>query len=675
MTQVELAVFQISRRALPWLLTAVVAATLPHAGHLPPWLLAMSALCVGWRWAVHRGRLAYPPARVQFLFALAVVAGVFLHYRTLAGHEAGTALLIAMFSLKLLEMYRERDAYVVILLGYFVAATAFLFFFELAMAAYVLGVALLFTAALTAINAGSNTPRFEPIKRASWLLLQSIPLALVLFVVMPRIGALWSIGLAPTESTSGIGDTLTPGSIGKLVLSDALAFRVDFVGVPPPPSQLYWRGLTLSEFDGRTWRQTPDIARYPSLTWFAGRTPAPWAERLAQTMAAAPRERLLQYTLMLEPTQQPWLFALLVPRPEQPDAGLVFDHRLLAAGPVKTLKRYQVTSVAGVLRDVEPPPWLLADNLRLPGNANPQSRLWAVQMRAAAGSDAAFAKRVVAMFRDEGFVYTLAPPLLGQHAVDEFLFGSKRGFCENYASSFVFLMRAAGIPARVVVGYQGGEFNPLGNTVQVRQYDAHAWAEIWLPEKGWVEFDPTAVVAPERISSGSGESIPGRSKPGFSALAGTMFGGSLAVLGDAVDFLNHNWNKWVIGFDERAQQGFLRQWLGSLSPYRIGLFVLGSGAVVVTVLLLWMFRGSLFVKVDPVTREYRRFCAAWAARGHARRDDEGPYDYAQRLRTAEPQRANAVQRFIVLYAQLVYAGKPVNGAALRVLRKTRGWAT
>lgn len=674
MTQVELAVFQVSRRALPWLLAAMVAAILPHAGHLPPWLLVMSALCVGWRWAVHRGRLAYPPARLQFLFALAVLAGVFLHYRTLAGHEAGTALLIAMFSLKLLEMYRERDAYVVILLGYFVAATAFLFFFDLAMAAYVLGVALLFTAALTAINAGSNTPRFEPIKRASWLLLQSIPLALVLFVVMPRVGALWSIGLAPTESTSGVGDTLTPGSIGKLVLSDELAFRVDFDGTVPPASQLYWRGLTLSEFDGRSWRQTLDIARYPSLTWFAGRPPAPWAERLGQALAAAPPERTLRYTLILEPTQQPWIFTLLVPRPEQPDAGLVFDHRLRAVAPVKTLKRYQVTSVAGVLRDVEPPDWLLEDNRLLPGKSNPESRLLAVQMRAEAGSDADFAKRVVEIFRDEGFVYTLTPPVLGEHAVDEFIFGEKRGFCEHYASAFVFLMRAAGIPARVIVGYQGGEFNPLGNTVQVRQYDAHAWAEIWLPEKGWIEFDPTAVVAPERISSGSGESIAGRNKSGFSAFAGTMFGGPLAALGDAASFLNHNWNKWVIGFDERAQQGFLRQWLGSLSPYRIGLFVLASGAVVVTVLMLWMFRGSLFVKVDPVTREYRRFCAAWDTRGYRRRDDEGPYDYAQRLRAAEPRRANAVQRFIVLYVQLVYAGKPVNAVALRALREARGWA-
>lgn len=680
MTQIELASFQVSRRALPWLLAAVIASILPHLLHLPVWLPVVFAVCVGWRWAVHRGRISYPPRRLQALFALALAAGVFLHYRTLAGHQAGTAMLVAMFALKLLEMYKERDAYVVILIGYFVAATAFLFHFDLLTAAYVIGVALLFTAALVAINTSLSVPRSEPLKRASWLLLQSIPLAIVLFVVMPRIGPMWAMGLKPSDAKTGIGEEMSPGSVGKLALSDELAFRVEFTGATPPTAQLYWRGLTLIDFDGRSWRQSPELDRFESLVWYPNELyRPPWLRRQDDAVSALATTQAVDYVVYLEPTQRPWLFALSVPvQTDSRRIGMVYDQRLRAAAPVKTLMRYQVRSVTGVPRDVTAPDWVLGESRQLPARSNPKARQWALQQRAESANDEAYVQRVLALFRDEGFVYTLQPAQLGAEPVDEFLFGSKRGFCEHYAGAFTYLMRAAGIPARVVAGYQGGTRNPYDNTLEVRQYDAHAWSEIWLPGRGWVEVDPTAYVAPERISGGAEQLGEERKALGDRSLAATLFGDSFNSMREAFAFVNHRWNSWVLGFDEKAQQGFLKNWLGSLSPYRIGLFVLATGGLVMVVLALWTFRGSLFARVDPVEREYRRFCAAWAARGVIRGTGEGPLDYGERLRQKDPRRSTEITRFIALYVQLTYSAGSSNRradpVALRKLREARAAA-
>lgn len=678
MTQVELATFQVSRRALPWIIAAVIAALLPHVTHLPLWLTGVAVLCLAWRVGVHRGQLAYPPRRLQGVFALALMAGIFLQYRTLAGHQAGTAMLVAMFSLKLLEMYKERDAYVVILIGYFVAAMAFLFFFTVWMGFYVVGVATLFTAALVAINASLDMPRSEPLKRAGSLVLQSIPIAILLFVVMPRIGPMWSMGLKPGDAKTGVGEEMRFGDIGNLVRSDELAFRVDFDGgVVPPAAQLYWRGLTLGRFDGRVWRQGGDPDDFVARTDYPGGLVPDWRRRLRADLAAIDDAKVWRYTVIMEPSQRPWLFALVVPEAEdRRDIGLVYDHRLRMREPVKTVTRYRVASVPSLPRDLELADWLREQSLALPRNSNPLSRQWALQARAEMDDDVAFVRYVLRHFREQPFSYTLSPPQLGEQVVDDFLFVTRSGFCEHYASTFVFLMRAAGIPARIVSGYQGGEVNPLNSTVQVRQYDAHAWAEVWLPGRGWVEFDPTSAVSPERIDSGARAAVG--NQPEFLAdapLANLWSPGTaLAAFRDALDYLNHGWNMWVLGYDDTAQQGFLKRWLGKYSPYRIGLAVLGFAVLVGGLLALWLFRETLFRRVDPLTREYQRFCYGWARRGHPRRHDEGPHHYAERLCAAAPERAVDVQRFIALYVQLAYAGRELSRESLRDLRNARSAA-
>lgn len=680
MTQVELAAFQVSRRALPWIIAAVIAALLPHLAHLPVWLTGIGVLCLAWRWAVHRGQLAYPSRQLQGVFAVALLAGVFLQYRTVAGHQAGTAMLVAMFSLKLLEMYKERDAYVVILIGYFVSAMAFLFFFTVWMAFYVVGVAVLFTAALVAINGSLDMPRAEPLRRSAVLVLQSIPIAILLFVVMPRIGPLWSIGLKPGDAVTGVGDEMTFGDIGNLVRSDELAFRVVFDDERiPPPSRLYWRGLTLTDFDGRTWRQARGVEHFSGLVDYPGSRRSPgWREPLADALAAVDEARRLRYTVILEPTQRPWLFALLVPDTDDSrrDIGLVYDHRLRLREPAKTITRYRVESVTGIPRDAELEDWMRLEALALPGETNPRAREWALLTRAESEDDMAFIGRVFGHFREQSFVYTLSPPRLGPNVVDEFFFRTRAGFCEHYASTFVFLLRAAGIPARIVTGYQGGEVNPLNGTLQVRQYDAHAWAEAWLPGRGWVEFDPTSAVASIRIEQGARAAVG--NEEGF--LADAPFwksltpGSALAALREFGDYLNHGWNLWVLGYDDAAQQGFLARWLGRYSPYRIGLALLGAGVVFMGLLALWLYRDAIFRREDPLSREYRRFCAAWARRGQARRVDEGPLDYADRLCAANPSREAQVRRFADLYVELAYGGGRQTRDSLRALRQSRAAA-
>lgn len=680
MTQVELAAFQVSRRALPWILAAVVASMVPHVLHLPLWLSGVCALCLAWRWAVHRGRLAYPSRRLQGVFAVALLAGVFLQYRTVAGHQAGTALLVAMFSLKLLEMYKERDAYVVILIGYFVASMAFLFYFSVWMGFYVVGVAVLFTAALVSINGSLDMPRAEPLRRSAVLVLQSVPIAILLFVVMPRLGPLWSIGLKPGDAVTGVGEEMSFGDIGNLVRSDELAFRVDFEdGRVPPPSRLYWRGLTLTEFDGRTWRQSRGVEQFTGLVDYPGgrRTPG-WRGPLAAAIASAEDSRRLRYTVILEPTQRPWLFALLVPDVRgRRDIGLVYDQRLRLREPVKTLTRYAVESTAGVTRDAEPEDWIRLESLVLPEGSNSRAREWALLTRAESADDAAYIDRVLRQYREQSFVYTLSPPRLGPQAVDEFLFRTRAGFCEHYAASFVFLLRAAGIPARIVAGYQGGEINPISGALQVRQYDAHAWAEAWLPGRGWVEFDPTAAVSSIRIEQGARAAVGNEE----AFLADAPFwksltpGSALSALREFGDYLNHGWNLWVLGYDDAAQQGFLARWLGRYSPYRIGLALLGAGVLFVGLLTLWLYRDVLFRREDALAREYRRFCTAWSRRGHPRQLHEGPCDYADRLCAADPSRAAQIRRFATLYVDLAYGGAPRNPPALGALRQARAAAS
>src|SRR3989344_1763652 len=314
------------------------------------------------------------------------------------------------------------------------------------------------------------------------MLAKALPLMVIVYMLFPRISG--TRGGLPADAHSGLTgmpDTMQPGSIRSLSESSEIAFRVNFEGSRPPARELYWRGLVLMDFDGRGWQ----------------RGPSP----VAEDVNFAPLNEALRYHVTLEPSNKPWMPALELPAVRPRGATFRADFTLEHREPIRERLNYTLTSYTryntGALEIAE-----RVRGLQLPGHTSPRARALAGQWEREHGEPQRIAQAALDHFRRENFVYTLSPPLLGDDPVDEFLFDTRRGFCEHYASSFVALMRAAGIPSRVVVGYLGGEYNAAGNYLIVRQSDAHAWAEVWLPNQGWMRVDPTGAIAPERIELG-----------------------------------------------------------------------------------------------------------------------------------------------------------------------------
>ena len=490
--------FQIPRNSLVWMLAAQIAVIVPHVPRLPVWVTLICVGCGLWRVMVYQGRWSYPGRWTKVVFVIAGLVGIGVGYQgRVYGLEPAVALLVIAFVLKLLEMQHKRDAYIVILLGYFVAITEFLFFQSIPYALYILFSVVLITAALIGLNqTQSHRQPLKTLKLAATLMVQSIPMMLVLFVLFPRISPLWTVPLESQAAKSGVTDRMSPGDIASLSLSPELAFKASFNGPVPGPSQLYWRGLVLENYDGKTWTRRTNLT---DGIWRNKQSKPVWAkhiERLGNTQS---------YSIILEPTRQNWLFSLAAADlSANADIAMLDDYTLayVHRRGVTTKFKYAVTSDLEYRLETD-----LSDEVRqrttnLPSGSNPRARELANLLYAAATSDADYVNRVLIYYADEEFVYTLAPPVLGDNDIDEFLFDSQRGFCEHYAGSFVFMMRAAGIPARIVLGYQGGEYNALANYIAVHQFDAHSWAEVWYEGRGWVRVDPTRMVSPERIQRG-----------------------------------------------------------------------------------------------------------------------------------------------------------------------------
>jgi transglutaminase-like putative cysteine protease len=465
-----------------------------------------------------------------------------------------------------------------------------------------------------------------------------------------------------------MSDSMSPGDIAKLSESPAVAFRVEFAGPVPPQQQLYWRGLALSYFDGRRWTQSPEVQPRRPADWTGGAAPA-W---LSTTASGPP----LRYRVILEPTDQPWLFALAVPASPTPRVGFTRDYRLVYGEPVYERLTYNVESWPDIRIDAgQLPVWLLRQNLQLPATGNPQARLMARRWLAGSGSPLQYVRDVLGWFRAEHFFYTLEPPALGDDRIDDFLFRTRRGFCEHYASSFVFLMRAAGIPARVVVGYQGGEKSPLGNYWVVRQLDAHAWAEVWLQGSGWVSVDPTAAVAPDRIQRGAEQMASRRDYWGDSGIGAVRYNNYRLLKGlrSLADYVNYRWHRDVLGYDSSRQDGLMQRLLGDTGLWRrlavMGGLLLALGLV----LFLWALRGQRR-PLHPLDRLYLRYCRRLARRGLVREPGEGPQAFAERVAREAPELAAEAGEFARIYAALRYRPPGTSDAVLerRLRRMARG---
>lgn len=627
------------------LLASMLMVSAPHASHLPLWVSALCVVLLGWRAYLTKMNLPLPQRWLLMVLTLGAAAGVLIEFHTLFGREAGVTLLILLGTLKQLELRARRDALLVIFLACFVIITNFFYSQSIPTALFMLATLLVVVA--TWLHLHTGTLELRPrLRIAATLLAQAVPLMLVLFVLFPRVqGPLWGM---PNDAyaRSGLDDKMSPGSLGKLALSDEVAFRVAFHGKPPLRGQMYWRGPVLTEFDGRTWtRGRTARAKQPELDGLG--TP-------------------VDYTVTLEPHNKTWLFALEMPMRVSITSRMSYDFQLLRNKPVTERLRYDAHSELSYRANAQEEPYQLRRALLLPRGLDPRARDLAQQWRMQEGSDdTAIVRSALRYFSQQGFQYTLEPPPLpGSNGIDDFLFDTRQGFCEHYASAFVFLMRAAGIPARVVTGYQGGDYNALGDYYIVRQSDAHAWAEVWLRGRGWVRIDPTAATAPARLEGGVAAAVPDAAALPFMVRNPPQWLRSLQLNWDA---LANQWNQWVLGYDAENQFALLKR-LGmeDITWRKLALEMLAAVALLVGVFALLMLRRLRERIADPALALYLKFCRKLEKAGISRAAHEGPQDFATRAAQQKPELAAAIADITADYVALRY-GKADRTTVLRAL--------
>jgi len=622
--------------AVPWLLLVALTTAGPHAEHLPWWLSSLAAGALVWRsWLWYR-RWSLPARWALALLVAGSILGIAWEYRTLLGKDPGVALLVVFMALKPLEMNNRRDAMVVILLGYFLLLTHYLYSQSIATGIWLLLTMTLLTATLIRIHGGSQ-PILAVARLAGVLLAQALPFMLILFILFPRIsGPLWGLPQDAYSALSGLSNQLSPGSISRLIQSGAIAFRARFAEAAPEQSGLYWRGPVFDVYDGLTWRARP--------------RPVPLAEGRPRIEANG---RPQTYTSILEAHNERWLLALDIPTTLPPESTLAPTLEVLAREPLRARSRVTFVSALDYRVNVVEAPAILHQSLELPPQINPRTRALGAEWRSRPPEQIAAA--ALDLFANNNFHYTLQPPLLGPDAMDEFLFVTRRGFCEHYASAFVFLMRAAGVPARVVAGYQGGEINPVDGYLTVRQSDAHAWAEIWLAGRGWVRIDPTAAVAPARIERGIAAAL----REGEPLPAIVRFDADwLRQLRHRWEAAGNTWNQWVLGYNPQRQREVLSR-LGFPDPdwrkMTVSLALLCGLALLIVGLWTLPRRQAR----DPVQRAWQRFCKALARHGITRADWEGPLAFAQRVARERPELAEPTHEAASRYAALRY-GHPAD---------------
>jgi protein-glutamine gamma-glutamyltransferase len=633
-------------------------ALLAHITTLPLWVLGIVVACGIIRLGLARRGRGALPGRMLFVIAVLVVPLLLVRFHTFNGLVGGTALLSVTAGLKLLETRTQRDIYIITLIIYFVSLAALLEGDSFWLLAYLIGVCWLTTATLLRLTSSGPAPGWRrSLRYGGRVLAQALPLALVFWLLFPRFAQpLWRIPNDSQTAVSGLSDTMSPGDITQLALSDEVAFRVRFESATPPNRERYWRGPVLDVFDGHTWSRSPSSQGAPALK---------------------PLGPSYKYTVMMEPHQHRWIFMLDWPSSwNLPRAELSSDYTLMQYEPLSR----PVDVVGASYTQVEATAPLNARtrsrDLRLPVERNPRTKALAQELRSSHADDMEFIQAVLAMFTQQPFFYTLTPPKLSDDSVDEFLFNTKRGFCGHYASAFAALARAAGIPARVVTGYQGGTLNPYGDYWILRQSDAHAWTEVWIEGRGWVRIDPTAAIAPERVERGLADVASADESIASPWQSRTRWFSGLRLRFDAVKEI---WRERILDFDQDSQRKLL-EFLKIPEPDGQKLvMVLAIAMSLVLGWLTWQVRRELSPRSkDETARAYARLCAKLAAAGIARMPHEGAEAYALRVAQLRPDLAGSVTNLCRQYSFLRYAAPSTSvtlgqfQAAVRAFRPKGG---
>ncbi len=624
-----------------WLLCALVLVIIPHLLRLPLWMSVSCLVIIAWRFVVEYKQWPLPSAFIKLAITLGLVAITYYQFQTFNGLAAGSALLTVMLCLKLLEMKTIRDTMVVVFLGYFLIAVSFLFDQSILFGFYLFLVVLALITALVILNHPQATTNHHKyyLNLASSLLLQAIPLMLILFVLFPRIsGPLWSLPEDKSNAIIGLNDQMNIGEITHIAESEEVAFRVKFNSPPPSAKDLYWRGPVLWYTNGRRWQGVHDQFQLHNLT---AKDPITFSGED------------INYTVTLQPHQKKWLFALDLPKDIPDIATLGIDYQLLAETPIHNVTRYSVTSHSQYTTG-EAWPFVLQAGLQLPDHRNPKTRALAHQWSQQGLTPQQIVKKAMALFHEQPYFYSRTPPALTSHdPIDEFLFSSRRGFCEHYAASFVTLMRGASVPARVVTGYQGGEFNPMGDYLIVRQSRAHAWAEVWLADQGWVRVDPTTAIPNERVESYLDTQrfqtiIPEQLIGSHS----TWLTQQLAQLRNGWDAVNHEWNQWVLGYGSDRQLQLLdKLGLGKLTTQQLIILMIGLIVALIFSTLIYLLVQRKNTG-DPVSDSYNLFCNKLSNIGITRQPWQGPQNYGdlacEKLPHVKQQIKTITQYYIAL---------------------------
>jgi transglutaminase-like putative cysteine protease len=642
-----------------FLLVVIGWLVVPQVANLPWWCTALVAVLLAWR-----GTLALQarplPSRWWLLGLLAVtLTATWISHGSLLGRDAGVTLIVALMALKTLELRAKRDAFVIFFLGFFTMLTNFFFSQSLAVAAaMLLGLLGLLTALVNAHMPVGRPPLAQAAKTAGSLALLGAPIMAVLFVLFPRFAPLWGLPADAMSGRSGLSAQMEVGNIASLALDDGIAFRVRFEGRTPSQADLYFRGPVLSDFDGREWRPLmPRLAtRFPPL-------------RLADPQLVGYGSPV-RYEVTMEPNNRPWLLTLdaATGPPQLPpglQAAMTGELQWIVSRPVVDLLRYQVVSHVNFRHGPTSRLGVLPEYTQLPAGFNPRTLELAgnLMRENPAGDAVALVQAGLRLLRTGGYVYTLEPGLFGQHTADEFWFDRKEGFCEHIASSFVVLMRAMSIPARVVTGYQGGSPNAVDGYWIVRQSDAHAWTEVWLEGRGWVRVDPTAVVAPGRTGTFQRLAAPRGAiataienvNPNFSALLRATW-----------EAMNNSWNQRILNYTQSRQLNLLRN-LGFSAPSWTDLARVLLAVVVVVALAaaLWSWWDRL--QHDPWLRLLGRARKQLRQAGLEVGPAVPPRELARLVSTRFGQDARGCVDWLLKLEAQRYARVP--GASLAALRR------
>ncbi|MCP4984148.1 MAG: DUF3488 domain-containing transglutaminase family protein [Gammaproteobacteria bacterium] len=619
----------------------------PHFLHLPVWVSLIVVVSLVWRCLQNHGKIRELPKWLLIPLVLFGGVGVFAEYWTVVGRDAGLALLTVMASFKFLESRRHRDVLILVFLCYFLIATHFLFSQSIFTAVLMFATLIVITATLVIINRrDENIVVAEILPASARLVMLSIPLMLILFVLVPRVpGPLWGLSNDQRGGITGLSDHMSPGKISNLILSNEVAFRVDFEKEIPASSRLYWRGPVMALYNGYRWSQS----RRQVLN------------RFNLTVTEPP----VKYTVTLEPHGEHWLLALDIPTKLVAGSVMTEDFQLVSKKKINDLVRYSMESRMAYMVGTDETLAYRELALEYPQKTNLRTIAFGKSLAERYQRSDDIVDEVLTMFREQEYVYTLQPPALGDDSVDEFLFGTRRGFCEHYAGSFALIMRAAGIPARIVTGYQGGEYNNVGNYLIVRQSDAHAWAEIWIENRGWIRVDPTAAVSPSRIEQGIDNALSEEGSSFRIRNQNPIFGNLLY----SWDNLQHSWNDWVINYDQRKQQNFLSKLEIGIDSWSDMIFTLVISLVAVTG-LFWFVVWYRERPPRPQAYEilFDRLLKKLAKQGIQKKSAEDTRAFLRRVSEQGFVQSEQLAKIVELYNRIKYGRSGLSSRALDDMR-------